>query len=332
MRRRDFIAVTGCCAALGPVIARAQQSGNLRRVGVLIGLPEGDPEAGKYLITFREALRALGWNEGQNVQIDIRAAAELEGMRLQAASLISLGPDLIVTYTTPATSVVRQATRSIPILFVAVSDPIGPGFVDSFSRPGGNITGFTNFEPSMGSKWLGLIRDIAPSIKRVAMMFNPATANAGTTGGVYFQSMKAAAQALEIELLMSPVNDPSDIDNAFAAMAERPGGGFIVMPNAFTAKHRERIVAQAERFRIPTVYPLLHFVAAGGLASYGIDYRDQFRLAASYADRILRGSKPADLPIQQPTRFELAINRKTATALGLDVPATLLALTNVLIE
>jgi putative ABC transport system substrate-binding protein len=332
MRRRDFIAFLGSAAASWPLPVCAQQSGHIRRVGVLIGLPEGDPEAGKYLRTFREALRALGWNDGQNVQIDIRAAAELEGMQLHAAGLASLGPELIVTYTTPATNAVRQATRSIPILFVAVSDPIGPGFVESFSRPGGNITGFTNFEPTMGSKWLELIHDIAPSIKRVAMLFNPATANTGTSGGVYLQSMKAAALVLEIELTTSPVNDPADIDSAFAAMAERPGGGFIVMPNAFTAKHRERIVAQAARFRIPTVYPLLHFVAAGGLASYGIDYRDQFRLAASYADRILRGGKPADLPIQQPTRFELAINLKTVKALGLTVPPTLLARADEVIE
>jgi putative ABC transport system substrate-binding protein len=220
----------------------------------------------------------------------------------------------------------------VPIVFVAVSDPIGTGLVESFSRPGGNITGFTNFEATMGGKWLELMRDIAPSVMRVAMLFNPATANAGASGGVYLPSMKAAADALGIDLIVSPVNDPAEIDGVFAAMAEAPVGGLIVMPNVFTARNQERIVAQAARFRIPTVYPLKHFVTAGGLLSYGIDYGDQFRLAASYADRILRGGKAADLPVQQPTKFELVINRKTAEALTLDIPATLLARTDELIE
>jgi putative tryptophan/tyrosine transport system substrate-binding protein len=332
MRRRDFISFLGSTAATWPLPARAQQAGRVRRIGMLMGLVEGDPQGAKYLSTFQEALRALGWRDGQNIQLDYRATADLEGMRSRAAELISFGPELIVTYTTPATDAVRKATRSVPILFVAVSDPIGTGFVESFSRPGGNITGFTNFEATMGGKWLELIRDIAPSVKRVAMLFNPATANAGASGGVYLQSMKAAADVLGIELSVSPVNDPAEIDGAFAAMAESPGGGLIVMPNVFTARNQERIVAQAARFHIPTVYPLQHFVAAGGLMSYGIDYRDQFRLAASYADRILKGGKATDLPVQQPTKFELVINRKTAKALGLDIPATLLARVDEVIE
>ena len=332
MRRRDFINFLGSTAVTWPLPARAQQTGRVRRIGVLMGLVEGDPQERKYLSAFQEALRALGWRDGQNLQIENRAAADVEGLRSRAMELISLGPELIVTYTTPATNAVRQATRGVPILFVAVSDPIGTGFVESFARPGGNITGFTNFEATMGGKWLELIRDIAPSVKRVAMLFNPATANAGASGGVYLQSMKAAADILGVELRVSPVNDPAEIDGVFAAMAEHPGGGLIVMPNVFTAKNQERIVAQAARFRIPTVYPLEHFVTAGGLLSYGIDYRDQFRLAASYADRILRGGKPADLPVQQPTKFVLAINRKTAKALGLDIPATLLARVDEVIE
>jgi putative ABC transport system substrate-binding protein len=332
MRRRDFISFLASTAAMWPLPARAQQGGRLRRIGMLMGLVEGDPQGGKYLSAFQEALRPFGWRDGLNVQIDYRATADLEGMRSCAVELISLGPELIVTYTTPATNAVRQATRSVPVLFVAVSDPIGTGFVASFSRPGGNITGFTNFEATMGGKWLELIRDIAPSVKRVAMLYNPATANAGASGGVYLPSMKAAADVLGIELSVSPVNDPAEIDGAFAAMAESPGGGLVVMPNVFTARNQERIVSQAARFRIPTVYPLQHFVAAGGLLSYGIDYRDQFRLAASYADRILRGGKVADLPVQQPTKFELVINRKTAKALGLDIPAALLARTDELIE
>jgi putative ABC transport system substrate-binding protein len=315
-----------------PLPAGAQQGGRLRRIGMLMGLVEGDPQASKYLSAFQESLGALGWRDGLNVQIDYRATADLEGMRSRAVELISLGPELIVTYTTPATNAVRQATRSVPILFVAVSDPIGTGFVESLSRPGGYITGFTNFEATMGGKWLELMHDIAPSVKRVAMLYNPATANAGASGGVYLQPMKAAADILGIELSVSPVNDPAEIDGAFAAMAESPGGGLIVMPNVFTARYQERIVSQAARFRIPTVYPIQHFVAAGGLLSYGIDYRDQFRLAASYADRILRGGHVADLPVQQPTKFELVINRKTAMALGLEISATLLARADELIE
>ena len=332
MRRRDFISFLGSTAAMWPLPARAQQGGRLRQIGMLMGLVEGDPQGRKYLSAFQESLRALGWRDGQNVQIDYRATADLEGMQSRAVELISLGPELVVTYTTPATNAVRQATGSVPILFVAVSDPIGTGFVESFSRPGGHITGFTNFEATMGGKWLELIREIAPSVKRVAMLYNPATANAGAAGGVYLPSMKAAADVLGIELIVSPVNDPAEIDSAFAAMAESPGGGLIVMPNVFTARNQERIVSQAARFRIPTVYPLQHFVAAGGLLSYGIDYRDQFRLAASYADRILRGGKVTDLPVQQPTKFELVINRKTVKALGLEIPATLLARTDELIE
>jgi putative ABC transport system substrate-binding protein len=332
MQRRDLIILLGSIAATWALPARAQQGGRVRRIGMLMGLPEGDPDGRKYLGVLQEALRALGWRARENIQIDYRAAADLEGMRSRALELIGLGPELVVTYTTPATNAVRQATRSIPIIFVAVSDPIGTGFVESISRPGGNITGFTNFEPTMGGKWLELLCDIAPSVKRIAMLFNPVTANAGASGGVYLQSMRAAANILGIELSVSPVNEPAEIDAAFAAMAESPEGGFVVMPNVFTAANRERIVAQAARFRIPTVYPLPHFVTAGGLMSYGIDYGDQFRLAASYADRILKGGKAADLPVQQPTKFELAINRKTAKALGLDIPATLIARTDQLIE
>jgi putative ABC transport system substrate-binding protein len=332
MQRRDLIIFLGSIAATWALSARAQQGGHLRRIGMLMGVPESDPAGGQYLSVFQESLRALGWRDQQNVQIDYRAAADLEGMRSRALELIGLGPELIVTYTTPATNAVRQIARNVPILFVAVSDPIGTGFVESFSRPGGNITGFTNFEATMGSKWVELLRDVAPSVKRVGMLFNPTTANAGASGGVYLQSIKAAAEILGLELTVSPVNDPTDIDRAFAAMAESADGGFIVMPNVFTAANRERIVAQAARFHIPTVYPLPLFVTAGGLMSYGIDYRDQFRLAASYADRILKGGKAADLPVQQPTKFELVINRKTAKALGLSIPQTLLASADEVIE
>jgi len=332
MRRRDLLTLLGSIGAIWALPARAQQRGHLGRVGMLMGVPENDPEGGKYLSVFQAALGALGWRDRQNVQIEYRAAADLEGMRSRALELIGLNPELIVTYTTPATNIVRQLTRNVPILFVAVSDPIGTGFVESFSRPGGNITGFTNFEATMGSKWVELLRDVAPSVKRVGMLYNPTTANEGASGGVYLESIKAAAGVLGLELSVSPVNDPADIDRAFADMAENQDGGCVVMPNVFTAANRERIVAQAARFHIPTVYPLPLFVIAGGLISYGIDYREQFRNAASYADRILKGVKVADLPVQQPTKFELVINRKTAKALGLSIPQTLIASADNIIE
>ena len=332
MRRRDLVAFLVSIPVVCFSVARAQQGGRRRRVGVLMGLAEGDPQAAKYLRAFKEVLSASGWTEGENLQIDFRPATDLDALRSRASELISLGPAVVLSYTTPATNAVHQATRTVPIVFVAVSDPIGTGFVESFSHPGGNVTGFTNFEPTMGGKWVELIREIAPSVQRVAMLFNPATANAGASGGVYLQSMKTAASVLGVELTVSPVSDPAEIDSAFAAVAEHVGGGLIVMPNVFTARHEARIVAQAARFSVPTVYPLSHFVAAGGLISYGIDYADQFRLAASYTDRILRGARVADLPVQQPVRFELVINRKTAKELGLTIPASLLATADTLID
>jgi putative tryptophan/tyrosine transport system substrate-binding protein len=203
-----------------------------------MGLKEGDPEAAKYLKAFQEALSPLGWTAGQNLQIDFRAATDLDALGLHASELISLGPEFVLTYTTPATNAAHQATRSVPILFVAVSDPIGTGFVESISHPGRNITGFTNFEPTMGSKWVELIHEFVPSVQRVAMLFNPATANAGASGGVYLQSMKTAASVLSLELIVSPVSNPVEIDDAFAAVAERGNGAIVVMPNVFTASNR----------------------------------------------------------------------------------------------
>lgn len=332
MRRRDFVGLLASLPTARILPARAQHNGRRRQIGVLMGLVEGDPQARKYLSAFREVLGGLGWRDGQDIQIDVRAATNPEAMRALASDLIAAGSEIVLTYTTPCTNAAHQATNSVPILFVAVSDPIGTGFVKSLSHPGGNITGFTNFEPTIGSKWVELMRDIAPTVRRVTMLFNPATANPGASGGIYLQSMKAAAGSPGIELTTSPVSEPSEIDGAFAAVAQRMGGGLIVMPNVFTAANQERIVAQAARFRVPTVYPLSHFTAAGGLISYGIDYADQFRLAASYADRILRGTKPADLPVQQPTKFELVINRKPAKELGLTIPASLLATADSLID
>jgi putative tryptophan/tyrosine transport system substrate-binding protein len=328
MRRREF--VTGIAVSTAwPLAAHGQQP---RRVGVLIALEEEDPQTKSYLEAFREALRALGWIEGQSIQIDHRAAPDLDGLRSGAAELLGQAPDLMVTNTTPATNVVRQASAHMRIVFIGVSDPIGPEFVKSLDRPGGNITGFTNFEETMGGKWLELLREIAPSVNRASMLFNPETANAGASGGLYLKSIETAARDTGTELIVSAVRDPAGIDEVFATTAQGSSGGVLVMPNTFTIAHRERIVAQAKRRSVPTIYPLVEFVRAGGLLSYGVDALDLFRRAASYTDRILKGANPGDLPVQAPVKFELVINKKTATSLGLSVPSTLLVAADEVIE
>jgi putative ABC transport system substrate-binding protein len=329
MRRRDFFSFVSS-AAVWPLAARAQQP---RRVGVLIGGHEEDePETKSFLAAFRESLRSLGWFDGQTIQIEYRAAPDLDGLRSGAAELLSRGPDLMVTASTPATDLVRRAPANVRIVFVEVSDPIGPGFVKSFNHPGGNITGFTNFEETMGGKWLELLREIAPSINRASMLFNPETANAGAIGGLYLKSIETAARDTGTELIVSAVHDPVGIEEVFAAMARGSRGGVLVMPNSFLYVHRERIVAQAAQHRVPTIYPWAQYVTAGGLLSYGVDTLDEFRRAASYTDRILKGANPSDLPVQQPIKFALEVNKKTATALGLNVPTTLLVAADEVIE
>jgi putative tryptophan/tyrosine transport system substrate-binding protein len=328
MRRREFVKGIAVSAAW-PLAAHGQQR---RRVGVLIGLEEDDPQTKGYLAAFREALGVLGWIEGQGIQIEHRAAPDLDGLRSGAAELLRQAPDLMVTFPTPATNVVRQASADMRMVFVGISDPIGPGFVKSLDHPGGNITGFSNFEETMGGKWLELLREIAPPVNRASMLFNPETANAGAKGGLYLKSIETAARDTGTELIVSAIHDPAGIDEVFAMMARGSSGGVLVMPNTFTVAHRERIVAQADRHRVPTIYPLAEFVRAGGLLSYGVDTSDLFRRAASYTDRILKGANPGDLPVQQPIKFELEINKKTATTLGLSVPSTLLATADEVIE
>src|SRR5262249_20282022 len=278
------------------------------------------------------ALGALGWVEGQNVRIDVRAAGDLADLRALAQELLALRPELVVTYTTPAITLIRQAAPDVPVIFVAVSDPISTGFVQSLARPGGSAAGFVTSKAPGDRRGLGLLRELARRVKRVAMLFNPATANMGATGGIYLLSMQAGARALGLELIVAPLDDPADIDAAYAALAQSPGGGASVMPSVFTARHRGRIVAQAARHRIPTVYPLPHFVEAGGLLSYGIDYVEQFKRAASSADRILKGPTPPDLPVEQPVKFELTINRNAAAALGLTIPLALQVAADQLID
>ena len=329
MKRREFITVLGGAAAW-PLAARAQQGERMRRIGVLMSLAETDPEAQARVAAFRKGLQTLGWAEGRNVHIDIRwAASDAALMQRFAKELIALQPDLILSHNTPTTASLLQQTRTIPIVFVIVSDPVGSGFVASFPRPGGNITGFTNIEPTMAGKWLELLKEIAPSVARVALLFNPATA---PYAEYYLGPLKAAAASLAVAAIAEPVRDAPELESVVAAHAREPNSGLLVMPDSFMNVHSADIVSLAARHRLPAVYPFHFFARGGGLLSYGNDLFDSFRRAAGYVDRILKGEKPADLPVQAPVKFNLVINLKTARTLGLDVPPSLLATADEVIE
>jgi putative ABC transport system substrate-binding protein len=329
MRRRDFITLVSG-AATWPLAARAQQPGRVRRIGALMGYAESDSEAQANITAFRDGLQKLGWTEARSVRIDYRwAAGDAESMQRFAKELVALQPDLILSHTTSTTAALQQETSTIPIIFANVSDPVGSGFVVSLPRPGGNITGFATAEGSLGGKWLELLKEIAPRVARVAMLFDPASA---TYAEYYLNPFKAAAPSFAVEAIAAPVHNTSELESVVAARAREPNGGFIVMPEPFTIAHRLEITSLAARYRLPAVYPIRFFAELGGLLSYGVDLTDNFRRAATYADRILKGEKPADLPVQQPTKFELSINLKTAKALGLTVPTALLARADEVIE
>jgi putative ABC transport system substrate-binding protein len=323
MKRRELITLLGGAAAtptlLWPLGARAQQADRMRRVGVLMGYPESDREAQAFFAAFREGLGKLGWTEGRNIRIDTRWATpgDAESMQRFAKELVALQPDLILSHSTPTTATLLQQTRTIPIIFANVADPVGSGFVASFPRPGGNVTGFILFEPTMAGKWLELLKEIAPRVARVAFLFNPATA---PYAEIYLTPFKAAAASFAVEAIAATVRDTSELETVIAAQAREPNGGLIVMPDSFTSVHRVEIIALAARFRLPAVYPFRFFAELGGLLSYGNDLVDQYRRAVTYADRILKGAKPSELPVQAPVKFGLVINLKTAKALGLDVP------------
>jgi putative ABC transport system substrate-binding protein len=320
MRRRDFITLIGGATAW-PLAARAQQLDVVRRIGVLTGFAESDREGQAFVAAFREGLQKLGWVEGRNIRIDYRwAALDMELMQRFAKELVALQPDLILTQSTPAAAAMLQQTHTIPIVFAIVADPIGSGFVASFPQPGGNITGFVTMEPTMAGKWLELLKEIAPRVARVAMLFNPATA---PYAEYWLNPFKAAAASFAVQAIVAPVHDKSELESLVVAQAREPNGGLIVMPDTFTTGHRSEITSLAARYRLPAVYPYRVFAEFGGLLSYGDDLTDNFRRAASYADRILKGAKPSELPVQAPVKFELVINLKTAKALGLDVPAQL---------
>ena len=317
MRRRTFISLVGG-AATWPLAALAQQPERMRRIGVLMGYAENDSEAQAWVAAFREALQKLGWTEGRNIRIDTRwASADVEAMQRFARELVALQPDLILSQSTPAVAALLQQTRTIPIVFALIANPVGSGFVASFARPGGNVTGFVTIEGSLGGKWLELLKEIAPRVARVALPFNPATA---TFAEYYLNPVKAAAASLGVEAIVAPVHDRSELESVIAAQAREPNSGLVVIPDAFTINHRAEITLLAARHRLPAVYPYRDFTELGGLLSYGFDRLENWRGVAGYVDRILKGEKPADLPVQVPSKYELVLNLKTAKALGLDVP------------
>jgi len=328
MKRREVILALGGAAVAWPLAAQAQQNEPTRRIGVLMTTAD-DPEGQRRLSAFREGLERRGWAEGKNIRIEVNwSVSDAERARSVVDELIGRAPDLILTSGTPATSALHHARTAIPVVFTVVSEPIEQGFVQSLARPGGNITGFTNLEPGLGGKWIELLKEIAPKVTRAAIIFNPQTAPAAI---VTSRSADEAAEKLAIELARSPVRDPAEIESAIT-WRRRQTDGFILPPDTFLNIHRKLIVELASRYQIPAVYPSSYMVAEGGLASYGIDLADSFRQAAGYVDRIFHGEKPADLPVQQPTKFDLAINLKTAKALGLTVPTTLLARADEVIE
>jgi putative ABC transport system substrate-binding protein len=318
VRRREFITLLSG-AVTWPLAAHAQLGERMRRIGVLVPLTADDPLGQARITALREGFGKLGWIEGRNIRMDTRwmSTGDIESIQRFAKELVALQPDLIVTQSTPITATVLQETRTIPIVFALVADPIGSGFVASFAQPGGNVTGFVTMVPTMAGKWLELLKEIAPRVSRVAFLFNPATA---TYFEYWLNPFKAAAASFAVEAIAAPVRDRSELESVIAQQARAPNGGLIVMPDTFTDAHRVEITALAARYRLPVVYPYRQFTAVSGLLSYGDDLIDNFRRAPTYVDRILKGEKPSELPVQAPVKFELVINLKTAKALGLDVP------------
>jgi putative tryptophan/tyrosine transport system substrate-binding protein len=326
MKRREFMVLLGCAAAW-PLAAGAQQPDRVRRVGVLMGIAD-DPEGQARLIVFRQALRTLGWIEGRNVQFIYRwSAGDVMQARPFAKELLDLRSDVILANSTPIAAAVRDTTHTTPTVFVQVSDPVTAGVVQSLERPGGNVTGFTNFEPSMASKWFELLKGVAPNITRIAYLFNPNTAPL-----FYVRAVETVAPLFSVKLIAAAVHNPAEMEGVIEQFAREPNGALLVLPDLFTATNRQSIIALAAHHRLPSVYPFRYFVASGGLMSYGIEILETYRQAASYVDRILKGEKPADLPVQAPTKYELVINLRAAKALGLDVPPMLLARADEVIE
>ena len=330
MRRREFITLLGGAAVAGPLGARAQQAAGIRRVGLLLNLSENDLEAQRLLTAFREGLAQLGWADGRNLRIDYRwASGDIGRIGTFAKELVELSPDVIVGYGTPVVVALQQETRSIPILFLSVTDPVGQGLVASLAHPGGNITGFSVFEISLATKWMEALKPMAPGLKRVVTIYNPRTA---PYFPLYMRAIEQAARAFAVEPIGLEVHDDAEIERAISVAADEAGGGLIVMPDTFNMVHRRTTIGLAARHRLSAIYPLPFFARDGGLIAYGPDEIDMVRRSAGYVDRMLKGVKARDLPVQQPTAFNLVINLKTAKALGLEIPPTLLARADEVIE
>jgi putative ABC transport system substrate-binding protein len=327
--RREFITLLGGVAAAWPVAARAQQPERTRSIGVLMGFTQSDAETTARIVKFRHELARLGWREGYNTQIEWRfGGGSPDRFATLAKELVAQQPDVIVGHTTPVAAALHRETRTIPVVFVTVSDPIGSGFIASLARPGRNFTGVLHYEEGIPGKWLALLKEIAPNIARVALLANPKT----TAYDYFMRSAQAAAPSLGVELSASPVVDASDIERVVESLARMSNGGLVSLPDATTLLHRDLIIAQAAKHRVVAVYTAREFVVAGGLMSYGTSQVEMFGQTASYVDRILRGTDPAELPVQAPTRYETILNLKTAKALGIEVPSSLLVRADEVIE
>jgi len=330
MKRREFLVVLGGGATAWPLAATAQQVERIRRIAILTGSATDDPNNRAWIAAFKSGLERLGWKEGLNIQIELRGArGDTTLAQQQARELLALNPEVIFTTSTPTAVELTRDNRTIPIVFTNVSDPLGSGLVPSLASPGGIVTGFTNFEFGIGGKWLEILKDISPNIVRASLIFSP---SAAPYSGGYVRSFEAAARAFGVGLTIAPVANVTDVQNAVGAQAREPGGSAIILPDIFTVANRQEIIGAAMHHRLPMVYPYRVMVADGGLVAYGPDIPDLYRRAATYIDRIIKGEKPADLPVQQPIKYELAINLRTAKALGLTFPQRLLATADEVIE
>jgi ABC-type uncharacterized transport system substrate-binding protein len=328
MKRREFITLIGGAAAAWPLAVPAQTK-QMRRIGVLMGLAAGDPEAQSRVVAFESSLRDMGWVKGRNLSIEYRWAGDGNLLRDHAAELLAMAPDLIFANSTPVTVALREQSQAVPIVFTQVVDPVGQGLVSNLARPGGNLTGFTSFEFSIGTKWLEALKQTAPRVTRVALVFNPQSA---PYANLFLRPVEAAAPSFSVTPIAAAVRDTADVDRVFDALVHEPNGGLMVLPDISMTNYREAIVALAARHRVPAIYPFRFFATSGGLMSYGTDVVEIFRRAAGYVDRILKGTSPGELPIQAPNKYELVINLKTAKALGLELPPTLVARADEVIE
>jgi putative tryptophan/tyrosine transport system substrate-binding protein len=330
MRRREFITLLGGTAVAWPLSARAQRPDQIRRVGVLMGLAEDDPDSKPRLGAFRQGLEKLGWSEGRNIHLDVRFAlpANEQQVQMLVKELLALSPDVIVSQSTAPTAAFRRESRNVPIVFIAVGDPIGAGFIANLARPGSNLTGLTLYEGSVAGKWLAMLKEIDPRVTRAAFIINPKT----SSFALFAREAETMAQSLGIGLALRTIENAGDIGRVVESFASLPNGGLVLPPDATTTANRDLLVALAARYRLPAVYAWREFVTAGGLMSYGTDFVELFRQTASYVDRILRGSSPAELPVQASTRYQTVLNLKTAKALDLTVPAGLLVAADEVIE